>query len=239
MRYMGGKSYYKKELLPIILKDRKPGQWYVEPFVGGCNIFDDVPEPKIGADAHFYLIELWKAVSAGEFSAPEFVSEEDFKHMKEFPYIYPTSLIGYVGFTHTMLLKWFGTYSREHLDNRNGRPINASRSAYRSSLRQFPKLKGCTFIHSEYDKLEIPDNSIIYCDPPYANTEKYTKEIDHEEFWQWCRDKAKEGHKVFVSEYTAPEDFKCIWSKSRLKTSMNHTNKKIKTEKLFVHNSQV
>ena len=42
MKYMGSKARHAKELLPIILKDRKEGQWYVEPFVGGCNMIDKV-----------------------------------------------------------------------------------------------------------------------------------------------------------------------------------------------------
>jgi DNA adenine methylase len=238
MRYMGGKSYYKKYLVPILLKGRKPNQYYIEPFVGGANIFAEVPEPKIGADAHYYLIELWKAVADG-WVPPKEVSENEFNHIKEFPYLHPAPLVGYVGFTCTMLSKWFGTYVRDHLDNRNGSVINASKSAYRSSLKQFPKLLGCEFIHSEYNKLIIPPQSIIYCDPPYQNTEKYSKGVDHDDFWQWCRDKTEEGHKVFVSEYTAPEDFICVWSKSRLKTSMNHPNKKIKIEKLFVYKGQL
>ena len=32
MKYMGSKARFTKEILPIILKDRKPEQWYVEPF---------------------------------------------------------------------------------------------------------------------------------------------------------------------------------------------------------------
>lgn len=42
MIYMGSKARFAKELLPIILKDRKEGQWYVEPFCGGCNMIDKV-----------------------------------------------------------------------------------------------------------------------------------------------------------------------------------------------------
>jgi len=39
---MGSKARFAKEILAIVLKDRKHGQWYVEPFVGGCNIIDKV-----------------------------------------------------------------------------------------------------------------------------------------------------------------------------------------------------
>ena len=38
MKYMGSKNRIAKYILPIILKDRLEGQWYVEPFCGGCNI---------------------------------------------------------------------------------------------------------------------------------------------------------------------------------------------------------
>jgi DNA adenine methylase len=48
--------------------------------------------------------------------------------------------------------------------------------------------------------------------------------------------KSKEGHKVFISEYNAPNDFKCIWEKE-VKTSGNRiTDKNLTaTEKLFVY----
>jgi DNA adenine methylase len=35
------------------------------------------------------------------------------------------------------------------------------------------KLKDVKFIHSSYQDLEIPKESIIYCDIPYKDTTKY------------------------------------------------------------------
>ena len=40
MNYMGSKTKVAKKLLPTILANRTPGQWYVEPFVGGANMID-------------------------------------------------------------------------------------------------------------------------------------------------------------------------------------------------------
>lgn len=40
MNYLGGKIRIAKEILPIILADRKEGQYFVEPFCGGCNVID-------------------------------------------------------------------------------------------------------------------------------------------------------------------------------------------------------
>jgi DNA adenine methylase len=38
MQYMGNKNRIAKHLLPVMLPYRKPGQWWVEPFVGGGNM---------------------------------------------------------------------------------------------------------------------------------------------------------------------------------------------------------
>ena len=50
MKYMGSKARFAKEILPITLQGRKPNQYYVEPFVGGCNIMDKVKGNRIGAE---------------------------------------------------------------------------------------------------------------------------------------------------------------------------------------------
>ena len=42
---------------------------------------------------------------------------------------------------------------------------------------------------------------------------------------------AKEGHTVYVSEYNAPEDFKCIWEK-QINSNLGGRSKVAK-EKLF------
>ena len=87
--------------------------------------------------------------------------------------------------------------------------------------------------------MEIPDNSLIYCDPPYEGAETYRKhlclehmEFDHKEFWQWCRDRSKEGHTVFVSEYNAPEDFEELIAINH-KLLLNKKTNLNRVEKLF------
>lgn len=87
-----------------------------------------------------------------------------------------------------------------------------------------------------YLELEIPSNSIIYCDPPYKGTTSYkTEKFNHVKFWQWCRDKVKNGHIVFISEYNAPSDFKCVWQ-GEVKTNFSYQREKAShnaIEKLF------
>ena len=50
-------------ILPIILKDRKPEQWYVEPFAGGMNAICEVQGNRIANDKNLHLIAMWKGLS--------------------------------------------------------------------------------------------------------------------------------------------------------------------------------
>ena len=81
--------------------------------------------------------------------------------------------------------------------------------------------------------LKIPPNSLIYCDPPYQGTTNYKNAFNHEEFWEWCRNKTKEGHTVFISEYNAPRDFMCLWEKEIVSSLTKNTGSKKGVEKLF------
>ncbi len=109
--------------------------------------------------------------------------------------------------------------------------------ALRNVMKQVPNIKDVLFLNEQYDGFKIPDKSIIYCDPPYQNTSNYRTGIfDHDRFWNWCSEMCNKGHKVFVSEYTAPPDWMCVWSKE-VKSSLSANGKsggsKKSLEKLF------
>ena len=114
---------------------------------------------------------------------------------------------------------------------KSGRVEHYQKEQINNILKQSTNISDVIFKCSSYDALDIPANSIIYCDPPYNGTTKYKDSFDSDAFWQWCRDKAKEGHTVYVSEYNAPEDFKCIWEK-QINSNLGGTSKTA-TEKLF------
>lgn len=230
MKYMGSKNRIAKELLPIILKDRKDGQWYVEPFVGGGNMIDKVDGDRIGADSNRYAIEALIAIRDNANNLPkdnETFTEEMYKTLRSSD-DYPFK--GYAGFAFSYSGKWLGGWCRDGDNKRDY--VNES---YKNAVKQSPKLQGVHLIHCSYDELNVPDNSIIYCDPPYSNTTKYKDSFDHNQFWQWCRDKVKEGHSVFVSEYNAPDDFECVWSKEIVSSLTKNTGSKKGVEKLFVY----
>jgi DNA adenine methylase len=103
-------------------------------------------------------------------------------------------------------------------------------------MKQVERLQGTIFTSSSYCDIALPKNSIIYCDPPYEGVAGYKDKFNHTIFWQWCRDMANMGHTLFVSEYSAPDDFECVWKKEA-KSSLSANGKiggnKVSIEKLF------
>jgi DNA adenine methylase len=222
---MGSKNLIAKSILPIMLAERKLGQYWVEPFVGGANIIDKVEGNRIGNDTHPFLIALLIALQKG-YIPPTNISRDFYYTIKSRPQDYPLELVGFVGFLCSFGGKWWGGFAFDSEGN------NYAERGSRVLIKQVQNLKNVDFRCISYLDLEIPDNSIIYCDPPYENTVKYRDKFNHEEFWNWCRNMTKKGHKVFISEYQAPEDFVCI-KEILHKTILNKNLHSPRIEKLF------
>lgn len=240
MKYMGSKGRLAKHILPLILRDRAEGQFYVELFCGGCNMIDKVKGNRIANDKNTYLIQMWRHLIKGW--EPPMVIEKDFYHAvreswKQKSGAFPPELIGWVGFTGSYNGKFFGGYAGHACSTKGGARDYIGESI-RNILRQVDDLRDVCFLNRDYKDLVLLSKCIIYCDPPYRGTEGYQNDIDHEYFWDWCRKKVKQGHKVFVSEYDAPDDFRCIWE-MEIKSSLDHKKAKNAVEKLFVHESQI
>ncbi len=238
MQYMGSKKRIAKYILPIILKDRQEGQWYVEPFCGGCNTLSEVTGNRIGADFNSLLIMMWKAVSQG-WLPPVMVTKQKYEQIRAVMdlnnpitpyalYVYSCRNI----FNHTYIS------DKPYFHKLRNKWYRKNDNLGKSNMKQFPKLRDVIFNWSSYNELTIPENSIIYCDPPYANTFGYNNEnFNSIYFWDWVRSKVKLGHRVFISEFDAPGDFICVWSRVMRKNYFS--NEKQNIEKLFVHRSQV
>lgn len=233
MKYMGGKTKLSSELLPIILKDRQENQYYIEPFAGGMNLICNVSGNRIANDVNYYLIAMWKELLTGWI--PPKINKAEYYDIKENQQNYPDYLVGWVGFNCSYSGKWFGGFAGE-TKTKDGSIRDYQDEAIRNVLKQIPMLSGITLNNGSYLDLLIPPNSIVYCDPPYNNTTKYVTDIDYDIFWDWIKKLSKQGHTVFVSEYNAPNDFKCIWQKE-VKSSLSANGKsggsKLSVEKLF------
>lgn len=241
MKYMGSKRRIAKHILPIILKGREEWQYYVEPFCGGCNVIDKVTGNRIASDSNPYLIRMWQSLIDG-WNPPMKIERGYYTDVRECynnkSDTYPPHYVGWVGFMGSYNGRFFdGGYSGYSVKIKCGYRDYIG-EAIQNTMQQVPALQGVTFLNKDYRYLVLPSCSIIYCDPPYRGVKKYSYSINHDDFWQWCRDKVAEGHKVFVSEYNAPNDFVCVWEQP-VKTAINQTVTKQATEKLFVHNSQV
>lgn len=246
MKYMGSKAKIARSLLSLILKDRQVGQPFVEPFVGGCNVIDKVGGERIGCDNNKYLIAMYKYLQ----NNPPPIFDQSKQHYDEVRQAFRSDdntffedwYIGYVGFMASANGRFFdGGYSGVS-KTKIGTTRNYIDESIRGLDKQIPNLKGIDFICCDYKELIIPPNSIVYCDPPYANSKKYsTGSFNSEEFWEWCRGLASQGYKVFVSEYEAPSDFKPLWSQevtSSLRANGVISGAKLSVEKLFVPDYQ-
>ena len=237
MRYMGSKNKFAKELIPIIqnyITDNTKG--YLEPFVGGANVIDKINcNNKIGCDIHTELIELLKYVQNNYNKLPLTISEEEYNNVKNNKDNYPKWYVGLVGFCATFGCKYFGGYGRS-LGKKN-KPRDVPSVSINNLRKQAPNLKDIKFVNCNF--LDLPIDKIkgyvVYCDPPYRDTTKYsTKNFPYELFYDWCR-KLSKNNVVLVSEYNMPDDFICIWEKSvKINIGAKNINKPIRIEKLYI-----
>ena len=241
MKYMGSKSAISHDIKMIIDINRKNlNQWYVEPFCGGCNMLDKMKGKRIAADNNKYLIALWKGLQAN-LKRPKHISKEmydnakkDFKNgTNEF---YNDFQIGWIGFMASFNGKFFNGYSAKR--NTKDGIRDYAKESINNIENQIQNLLDVNFYLSDYDKLEIPKNSVIYCDIPYFDCTKYVGSVfNHNSFYDWAEQKSKEGNKVFISEYWMPEDrFTKIWQK-QIKSNLS-TKTQNKIESLFIPKNQ-
>ena len=228
---MGGKSRIAKPISEIINNNAGADKTFVSLFCGAVNVESKVKgfDRIICNDNHEYLIALLQAVQQG-YIPPDNISEEQYKNIRNNKDKYPKELVGFVGFGCSFGGRWFEGYARDK--NRN-----YCLEAKNFLLRKMETLKQAEFICGDYRNVDIPQGSVIYADPPYANTTKYsTGEFNSNEFWEYMRKLAKAGNTVYISEQTAPEDFICVWEKPlRRILDVNKENNFIITERLYTY----
>ena len=89
----------------------------------------------------------------------------------------------------------------------------------------------------DYKEVTIPEDSVIYCDIPYEDTNVYNKAegFDYERFYQWCE---RQTQPVFISSYQMPEDrFDCIEEFTH-RSTLSATANNLVTERIYVPKHQ-
>jgi len=225
LQYFGGKQKISKYIAEVI--NDIPGNYYYEPFVGGGSVLEKVSKhTRIASDINKYLISMYNSLQNG-WIPPKSVSEEEYNYIKNNKEE-DLALAGFVGFGCSFGGKFFGGYARD-----KRKKEDFAFTASNSLINQLPKIKNVEFFCGNY-LCFAPINYIIYCDPPYVGTTKYSNEsFDHELFWKTMR-KWSKNNIVFISEYVAPNDFECVLE-IPTRTDMRNKNNNLipRVEKLF------
>lgn len=82
------------------------------------------------------------------------------------------------------------------------------------SLEMLPELHRITQTVLSYDCVEIPEDSVVYADIPYHDTECGSYEgFDHHDFFDWA---ARQRVPVFISSYQIDDPrFVCVWERGK------------------------
>jgi len=228
MVYLGGKANQAKRIVREIRRYKGARTKYIEPFVGAGSVlsritldFDVCEASDIVPD----LIMLWQAIQKGWI--PPLVSKYTYEAIKN---CNPSALRGWAGFGASFRGKWFSGYS--HSKSRNYQIESRERL-----LDKFIRIQGVSFVCRHYKSIIADSNSVIYCDPPYMNTEQYQASgdtFDTESFWSTARVWARTGAIVFVSEFTAPRDAHRLFSEKRNVSVSKNMNTIPSIESLYV-----
>ena len=103
------------------------------------------------------------------------------------------------------------------------------------SLERLQSLQSLESLHPlqlDYRDVPLPKSDyIVYCDPPYVNTNSYLNSFNHDEFYKW----ALSIKNLFISEYEMPESFKRIEMRRKKCTFSALKNDTKKEEGIWVN----
>lgn len=231
MRYLGGKVRQAQEVADVIAARRGNRDRYVEPFIGGGAVFARVSAAftdAIGGDVVPDLIDFWQRVRDG-WTPPVELSRERWAGLRDAE---PSALRAWAGYAASYNGKWFAGYGpmaagRDYL-------AESARSTARkvATMHAAPKL-----VVADYADHQVDADTVVYCDPPYADTESYAGAgtFDHGRFWSVMNRWSDAGALVLVHEYTAPDCWTPAHSRARVET-MHHggPSSGARVEHLFV-----
>lgn len=228
MQYMGGKARIAGKLAEVMLAATPNRLHYLEPFMGAAWVLDKMAPhfryPAAG-DVMPDVALLWQAVQQG-WMPPTELSREEWYRLKDSE---PSALRAFAGFGCSFGGRFFEGYAK------NGRGDDFAGAAARGIIKKRVVAERTLIDHTDYRSWHPGPGTVVYCDPPYAGTKWYSgaPAWDAEPFWDTARRWSADGATVFVSEYTAPVDARCVWS-ADVRTSLKvDNNRGTVTEKLF------
>ena len=221
MKYLGGKYILGKRLAPLVKGYLEPHHTYVEPMVGGGGMLShmlNIDNPIIANDIDMEVIAFWQSLQNGRSDFPQHLTREKYYDIKN--HSTDSALRAYVGYGCSFGGKKWGGYAQNKrgtnyamLEKTSANRMmesfrNFAMEAYNGSIQMgelFRKRKELTFTSGSYLDMVLPENCVIYCDPPYKNTTGMnTYKFDHNIFYDWVLKRASQGDIILISEYDCP-----------------------------------
>jgi DNA adenine methylase len=207
--YHGGKQRISKAIGNFIIPELSLRHGYCEPFCGMLSVFHALPDQSLRgksilvSDSNQLIADMWLAAQSG-WVPPRIITKEEYdmiRHSDNAP------LKTFVGHQYSYGGVYFSSFTQSA-----GQAAADRVTLIGNKLRDLDA-KVTQQCYSDYSDLE---NYVIYCDPPYQNTVCNYKHgsFNSNLFWDWCRQMARKNT-VFVSEYSAPDDFQLVYTCQR------------------------
>lgn len=209
-RLIADRIYQTCELLAEDIQIRG----YVEPFSGMLGVFQHVHSDAcesrckrnhshvfpyrmkwIASDFNRSVVQMWKAVRNGWTPPTQFSSRKYYALQADGT---SSALKGFVGHACSFRGIYFASYNPNCVVGYASQQV----SSLMETLLRGPPID---FQHADYSKYSSLRGYVIYCDPPYYKSSRYSYEdgtpvrFDHEKFYKWA-EKMAEHNLVFISE---------------------------------------
>lgn len=230
MWYMGGKFRQSKAICQVLKPFIDKDTVYVEPFCGGmwsaARVARELrPKEMILNDINKPLMLLWeKCLEEGCDWLPVDAEQVEREYSKyRIAQDDNDPLTAWYGIALSFGGKWFGGVAR-HTKGQRETTYEAERKSMYKKIDSLWMVQ--TELHTgSYNELEIPNNAVVYLDPPYEGRTKayHFDRFDYDEFWQWVRELSKRCI-VFTSCFDCPADFETVYEWGD--TVVRHLNSK-------------
>ena len=237
MKYLGGKHGIGKQIAEFLLTicNDKVIDGYLEPFCGSLGVFKHMTNIEkykkfIASDIQPDLIEMWKQIQNNKLKIPNNIDEKEYNRLKISKS--PNPMKAVAGFGLSFGGKYFAGYAQKWAGNSGRNFLNEFKSSI-EKIKPYIQKNNVTFYNKSYTGFH-PHNMLIYCDPPYKDTEGYsTGDFDSDLFWDTMRKWSKDNC-VFISEESAPKDFIVVWKKQKRRT-LDSKSRFYRYEKIFTY----
>lgn len=230
MAYVGGKSKGAEHIIAVLNHKNYDNMRYIEPFVGYGHVLRRISNKKSyhASDANPLVISLLDGIQKNKRYHSMHITKQQYDTLKD-----DTKNVSFrralAAFAYSYNGKEWGGYTMSS-PSRDNYPLE--RKKYYDTLKKNETFMKTTLALCSYNTL-MPKNSLVYCDPPYKSTTGYGKlSFDHDQFWDTIRRWSK-NNIVYVSEYSAPSDFKCVSKKAKYQSLNGKGAGKVVYEKLW------